>query len=57
MIYGDFKTDKHMTEISSLGEFKLIEQLTKQVELKNPSSVKVSVTMPLWSILMGNKYF
>lgn len=29
-----------MTEISSLGEFKLIEQLTKQVELKNPSSVK-----------------
>ena len=40
MIYGDFKTDKHMTEISSLGEFKLIEQLTKQVELKNPSSVK-----------------
>lgn len=29
-----------MTEISSLGEFKLIEQLTKQVELKNSSSVK-----------------
>lgn len=29
-----------MTEISSLGEFKLIEQLTKHVELKNPSSVK-----------------
>ncbi len=29
-----------MTEISSLGEFKLIEQLTKQVELKNPSSKK-----------------
>lgn len=29
-----------MTKISSLGEFKLIEQLTKQVELKNSSSVK-----------------
>ena len=28
------------TEISTLGEFGLIENLTKGVELKNPSSVK-----------------
>ena len=28
------------TEISTLGEFGLIERLTKDIELKNPSSVK-----------------
>ena len=28
------------TEISSLGEFKLIEQLTKNFELRNASSLK-----------------
>ena len=28
------------TEISTLGEFGLIERLTKDIKLKNPSSVK-----------------
>ena len=45
-----------LTELSELGEFGLIDRLTKDIKIHNKSTVKALATTPLSSIIKASRH-